>query len=104
MNKSRAAVQRELQAAGRYLLANELAWGNAGNLSARLEADTLLVTASGTRLGELSDDDFVVCPVDADEAVTYRASRRKRCRCTAQSTPRARKSTPCCTPRRSTAR
>ena len=36
MNESRVTVQRELQAAGRYLLANELAWGNAGNLSARL--------------------------------------------------------------------
>ncbi|MCC6803210.1 MAG: class II aldolase/adducin family protein [Anaerolineae bacterium] len=64
-------VRRELQAAGRYLLANELAWGNAGNLSARTSADRLLVTASGTRLGELGDDDFVECPVDADETVSY---------------------------------
>jgi L-fuculose-phosphate aldolase len=58
-------LQRELQEAGRYLRENELAWGNAGNLSARLDADYLLVTASGTRLGALSDGDFVVCPVDA---------------------------------------
>ena len=50
-----------LQAAGRYMLDNDLAWGNAGNLSARLGADRYLITASGTRLGELKDDDFVEC-------------------------------------------
>ena len=52
------SLRRELQAAGRYLLANELAWGNAGNLSARLGPGRGLITASGTRLGELGDDDF----------------------------------------------
>jgi L-fuculose-phosphate aldolase len=61
-------LQRELQEAGRYLRDNALAWGNAGNLSARLDADHLLVTASGTRLGELGEGDFVVCPVDAQTA------------------------------------
>jgi 3-dehydro-4-phosphotetronate decarboxylase len=50
-----------LQAAGRYLLENDLAWGNAGNISTRLGADRYLITASGTRLGELKDDDFVEC-------------------------------------------
>jgi 3-dehydro-4-phosphotetronate decarboxylase len=64
-------IRQELQAAGRYLLANELAWGNAGNLSARISPDSLLVTASGTRLGELADDDFVECPVDAASEPTY---------------------------------
>jgi ribulose-5-phosphate 4-epimerase/fuculose-1-phosphate aldolase len=64
-------IRQELQAAGRYLLANELAWGNAGNLSARISPDRLLVTASGTRLGELADDDFVECPVDATNETTY---------------------------------
>jgi 3-dehydro-4-phosphotetronate decarboxylase len=50
-----------LQAAGRYMLENDLAWGNAGNISARLGPDRYLITASGTRLGELADDDFVEC-------------------------------------------
>ena len=50
---------------GRYLLQNDLTWGNAGNLSARISPDILLVTASGTRLGDLADDDFVECPVAA---------------------------------------
>jgi 3-dehydro-4-phosphotetronate decarboxylase len=57
-------ARRGLQAAGRYMLANDLAWGNAGNLSARLGPDHYLITASGTRLGELGDDDFVECWFD----------------------------------------
>jgi 3-dehydro-4-phosphotetronate decarboxylase len=52
---------RALQQAGRYLLENELTWGNAGNLSARSGPDRYLITASGTHLGELAGDDFVEC-------------------------------------------
>ena len=53
-----------LQAAGHYMLDNDLAWGNAGNISARLGPDRYLITASGTRLGDLKDDDFVECSFD----------------------------------------
>jgi 3-dehydro-4-phosphotetronate decarboxylase len=58
------AARKELKHAGRYMLDNDLAWGNAGNISARLSADGYLITASGTRLGELADDDFVECSLD----------------------------------------
>jgi 3-dehydro-4-phosphotetronate decarboxylase len=51
----------QLRVAGRYMLDNGLAWGNAGNISARLSSDRYLITASGTRLGELDNDDFVEC-------------------------------------------
>ncbi|HKY54322.1 MAG TPA: class II aldolase/adducin family protein [Anaerolineales bacterium] len=54
-------ARRGLQAAGRYMLDNGLAWGNAGNISARLDSDHYVITASGTRLGDLQDDDFVEC-------------------------------------------
>lgn len=57
-------VRRELQAAGSYMLENDLAWGNAGNISARLGPDRYLITTSGTRLGELVDEDFVECSLD----------------------------------------
>ena len=46
------------------MLENDLAWGNAGNISARIGADRYLITASGTRLGELKDDHFVECSLD----------------------------------------
>lgn len=53
----------ELAEAGRYLLANDLAWGNAGNLSARTADDRYIITASGTRLGELAHSDVVACAI-----------------------------------------
>ena len=57
-------ARRALQTAGRYMLDNDLAWGNAGNISARLGPDSYIITASGTRLGELDDGDFVECSFD----------------------------------------
>jgi L-fuculose-phosphate aldolase len=54
-------TRSQLQSLGRFLLANHLAWGNAGNISARLSPDRYIITASGTRLGELKEDDFVEC-------------------------------------------
>jgi L-fuculose-phosphate aldolase len=39
----------------------ELAWGNAGNISARTGEDTCMISASGTFLGELDDADVVEC-------------------------------------------
>ena len=54
-------ARQQLKTAGRSMLANGLTWGNAGNLSVRLSSDAYLITASGTRLGELGDDDFVEC-------------------------------------------
>ena len=55
------SVRAELQRAGRLLL--ERSEGNARNLSARTGPDTFLITASGSRLGELADDHFVECRV-----------------------------------------
>ncbi len=56
-----AQARKQLQDAGRYLFENGLTWGNAGNLSLRTSPDCYLITASGTRLGDLQDDDFVEC-------------------------------------------
>ncbi|MDI1249833.1 MAG: class II aldolase/adducin family protein [Lacunisphaera sp.] len=44
---------------GRLLLDRKLAWGTSGNLSARTDADTMLVSASGTNMGELVAADLV---------------------------------------------
>jgi L-fuculose-phosphate aldolase len=57
-------ARRGLQTAGRYMLDNDLAWGNAGNISARIGPERYLITASGTRLGELAEEDFVACSFD----------------------------------------
>jgi len=53
----------QLRRAGEYLRDNDLVWGNAGNLSVRSSPGQLVITASGARLGSLSDEDFVECPL-----------------------------------------
>jgi len=61
MHVDAGKARDELREAGRYMLAHELAWGNAGNLSVRIAPDRYMITASGTRLGELAVDDFAEC-------------------------------------------
>ncbi|WP_134702727.1 class II aldolase/adducin family protein [Ammoniphilus sp. YIM 78166] len=54
-------VRQGLRKTGKYMMEYELAWGNAGNISARTTDDRYLITASGTFLGELEDTDLVEC-------------------------------------------
>ncbi len=54
-------INKHLQDVGRYMMRNDLAWGNAGNISAKTSDDSFLITASGTYLGELHDTDFAAC-------------------------------------------
>ncbi|NIK25023.1 class II aldolase/adducin family protein [Paenibacillus lupini] len=51
----------ELRTAGKYMMDHGLAWGNAGNISARLDDGSFLITATGTFLGELGEEDFAEC-------------------------------------------
>jgi 3-dehydro-4-phosphotetronate decarboxylase len=48
---------------GKFMMEYGLAWGNAGNISARASEDHYLITASGTFLGELEPSDLVGCSV-----------------------------------------
>jgi L-fuculose-phosphate aldolase len=59
----------QLRDTGRYMLDNGLAWGNAGNISARVDEDRYLITASGTDMGELSETDFALCSIASGSAV-----------------------------------
>lgn len=55
------SIIRELQHTGKFMMEYGLAWGNAGNISARTENDRYFITASGTFLGELGDGDLIEC-------------------------------------------
>ena len=59
----------QVQSTGRAMLENELTLGNAGNLSARIDETHYLITASGTHLGELAADDFVICSIDSADVI-----------------------------------
>ncbi|WP_276357148.1 class II aldolase/adducin family protein [Cohnella caldifontis] len=57
-------ARRQLRETGLYMMQYGLAWGNAGNISARTGEDTYMISASGTFLGELADEDLVECRFD----------------------------------------
>jgi L-fuculose-phosphate aldolase len=67
----------ELIAAGRYLVRHELAWGNAGNISARTGPDSYLISASGTSLGELGPGDLAACAIGAPAGGGPRPSKER---------------------------
>lgn len=53
------ALREEIIAIGKRLYSLRLVVAKAGNLSARLDAENILVTASGAGLGELTDKDIL---------------------------------------------
>lgn len=71
------SIADELIAAGRYLVSHELAWGNAGNISARSGPDSYLISASGTRLGELGPGDLAECRIGATTVGPHRPSKER---------------------------
>lgn len=73
--KASEPIRTQLHRAGRAMIEGGLTWGNAGNLSARLDSDQFLITASGTRLGELVDGDFALCSLRGTMETTVRPSK-----------------------------
>ncbi|GIQ62640.1 aldolase [Paenibacillus cisolokensis] len=67
-------IRQQLRHTGKYMMEYGLAWGNAGNISARTAGDRYLITASGTFLGELDDDDLIECDLSGN---VYGAEGRK---------------------------
>jgi L-fuculose-phosphate aldolase len=56
-----------LKRCGQVLREEGLVWGHSGNISLRIGSAAFAISASGTDLGALRDDEFVVCDLD-DEA------------------------------------
>jgi len=67
-------IRKELQHTGKYMMQYGLAWGNAGNISARTTDDRYAITASGTFLGELDEADLIECDMSGN---VYGAEGRK---------------------------
>jgi L-fuculose-phosphate aldolase len=59
MRKTERSLKNEIIRIGRKLYGRSLVVARSGNLSCRLDADTILITASGTSLGELTQRDVV---------------------------------------------
>ena len=59
-------IREDLRRCGRLLVERGLVWRRSGNISARVEPNTCLISAGGSELGSLQDDDLVLCRVDKD--------------------------------------
>jgi 3-dehydro-4-phosphotetronate decarboxylase len=64
-------LKKQLQETGKFMMEYDLAWGNSGNISAKTENNSFLITASGTYLGDLDADDFAQCSLGASEGSSF---------------------------------
>ncbi|MEH7081587.1 class II aldolase/adducin family protein [Neobacillus drentensis] len=62
-------LKRQLRETGKYMMQYDLAWGNSGNISAKTEENSFLITASGTYLGDLDLEDFAECSIETGQGI-----------------------------------
>ncbi|WP_042196366.1 class II aldolase/adducin family protein [Paenibacillus camerounensis] len=70
-------LKKELISVGKYLLNNQLAWGTSGNMSARINHEHMVITASGTFMGSLNEDDFVVTHISTGTQEGFRRASKE---------------------------
>ncbi|MFB5196828.1 class II aldolase/adducin family protein [Neobacillus sp. KR4-4] len=62
-------LKRQLRETGKYMMQYDLAWGNSGNISAKTEENSFLITSSGTYLGDLDLEDFAECSIETGQGI-----------------------------------
>ncbi|QIZ10349.1 class II aldolase/adducin family protein [Priestia megaterium] len=62
-------LKKQLRETGKYMMQYDLAWGNSGNISAKTEENSFLITASGTYLGDLDLEDFAECSLESGKSI-----------------------------------
>ena len=60
-------IYKHLIDCGRSLSDKGLVWGHSGNISVKVEPDAFLISAGGTNLGQLREEDLILCRIDTDE-------------------------------------
>ncbi len=60
-------MREELKRFGHQLAEKRLVWGRSGNISLKLSDDTFLITATGSNLGALADDELTTCQIKDDK-------------------------------------
>ncbi|MFP3121906.1 class II aldolase/adducin family protein [Ectobacillus funiculus] len=71
------SARQELIEVGRYLLNNQLAWGTSGNISQRVDEGKMLITASGTFMGDLKEEDFVLFDLEEQKNLSDRKASKE---------------------------
>ena len=63
----RMTAAKQLIDAGRWVAEKGMTWGSAGNMSIRLNEEEMLITASGTSFGALTEDSFTLYNINSGE-------------------------------------
>ncbi|MFJ5759831.1 class II aldolase/adducin family protein [Neobacillus sp. NPDC093182] len=71
IDKKLLELKKQLQETGKFMMEYDLAWGNSGNISAKTENNSFLITASGTYLGDLDVEDFAECSLGVSERSSF---------------------------------
>lgn len=58
-------MRQQIVDTGKWIMEKGLTWGTSGNISARKE-DRIFVTASGTVMGDLKEEDIIVCNLEGE--------------------------------------
>lgn len=56
-------VKEQIIETGKWIMQKGLTWGTSGNISAR-DGDAIYITASGTVLGDLKENDIIACDLN----------------------------------------
>lgn len=56
-------MKQQVIETGRWIMQKNLTWGTSGNISAR-EGNHVYITASQTVMGDLNEDDIIICDLD----------------------------------------
>lgn len=59
-------IREKLIGLGKYIMDEKMTWGTAGNISARADSGSMLITASGTEMGRLNGNDLTLCSMDGE--------------------------------------
>ena len=57
------SLKQEIIETGKWIMAKDLTWGTSGNISAS-DGERVYITASGTVMGDLKEDDIIVCDLN----------------------------------------
>lgn len=60
-------LKQQIIETGKGIMDKGLTWGTSGNISLR-QGDRVWITASGTVMGNLTEDDIIVCDLDGNQA------------------------------------
>lgn len=67
MENNSKLIITDLIDTGKFMFDKNLAWGTAGNISAKVDEETFYISASGTQLGSLLEDHLVPFPAAEDK-------------------------------------